>query len=128
MTPRFLGMEAIQKIQADSINTYGGAHGLRDENLLKSALDRAENRYFYEPNSSIPALAAALSWGLIKNHVFLDGNKRVGLGALVSFLASNGYELNCSASDARDATLHAAASEWNEEQWTEWVVRTARER
>ena len=123
MTPRFLSVEAVCRIQKDSIEVYGGAHGLRDENLLRSALDRAENRYYYEPNVSIAALAAALSWGLSKNHVFLDGNKRVGLGSLIAFLALNNYQLTCSTLETLAMTLRAAASEITEDEWTAWLER-----
>ena len=123
MTPRFLTAEAVQKIQADSINTYGGAHGLRDAGLLQSALDRAENRYFYQPDASIASLAPALGWGLIKNHVFIDGNKRAGLAAVVTFLALNDAVLACSSDEAREMTLRAAASEMAEEEWIEWLER-----
>jgi death-on-curing protein len=126
MTPRFLSVEAVCRIQKDSIEVYGGAHGLRDEGLLRSALDRAENRYYYDPNASIAVLAAALSWGLIKNHVFIDGNKRVGLGSLVAFLALNGQSLSCPESEVLTMTLRAAASEITEEEWTAWLERTVR--
>lgn len=60
MNLRFLTAEAIQKIQADSIETYGGSHGLREPGLLQSALDRAENRYFYEP--TLPWQASPRHW------------------------------------------------------------------
>ena len=126
MNLRFLTVEAIQKIQADSIETYGGSHGLREPGLLQSALDRAENRYFYEPGSSVASLAASLSWGLIKNHVFIDGNKRAGLAAMITFLELNEYELICSVEEARDMTLRAAASEITEAEWILWVEGAAR--
>jgi death-on-curing protein len=128
VSPRFLTVEAIQKIQADSIETYGGSHGLREPGLLKSALDRAENRFFFEPDSSMASLAASLGWGLIKNHVFIDGNKRAGLAAMITFLELNGFELACSVDEARDRTLQAAASEITEAEWTRWVEGAARPR
>jgi death-on-curing protein len=126
MTPRFLIMEAVQLIQASLIDTYGGAHGLRDEGLLRSALDRAENRYFYEPDTSIATLAASMSWGLIKNHAFLDGNKRVGLGALVVFLELNGHELICTWDEAKEMTVKAATTTLSEVEWTSWVELVTR--
>lgn len=72
------------------------------------------------------SLAASLAWGLIKNHVFIDGNKRAGLAALVTFLELNGYELTCSVEEARDRTLQAAASEITEAEWTRWVEGATR--
>jgi death-on-curing protein len=89
----FLGVAGVKAIQADQIDTYGGSHGLRDEGLLASAVMRAENKANFDPEATLASIGAALSFGLVKNHAFIDGNKRVGLGALVDFLALNGYML-----------------------------------
>jgi death-on-curing protein len=68
-------------------------------------------------------LAATLAWGLIKNHAFIDGNKRIGLICLVSFLTLNGHRLTCSQPEETDMVLRAAAGEITEEQWTTWVMQ-----
>ncbi len=70
-------------------------------------------------------MAASLSWGLIKNHAFLDGNKRIGLAALAVFLEANGFSLICSVEEETAMVLRAAASEITEEEWTAWVARSA---
>jgi death-on-curing protein len=122
---RFLDVDSVQAIHAYLIDTYGGTHGLRDSSLLQSALDRSENRYYFEPDVSAARLAAAVGWGLIKNHAFLDGNKRMGLAAVIAFLHGNGYMLVCSETEVQAMTLRAAASEISEDHWTAWLEQVA---
>jgi death on curing protein len=69
-------------------------------------------------------VAASLAWGLIKNHAFIDGNKRVGFVTMVAFLEMNGYRLICSESEETAMVLRVAASEITEDEWTAWVVRS----
>lgn len=88
-----LNVEAIEKVHSDLIDQYGGSHGLRDAGLLESAVQRAENKIYFQPESTVAAVAASVSYGLIKNHAFIDGNKRIRLAALVDFLRLNGYRL-----------------------------------
>lgn len=121
---RFLTVTQIEELQAKSIDTYGGSHGLRDAGLLESAVLRAENHAAYDPGACVANVAAALAWGLIKNHAFIDGNKRVGAAALFLFLAANGYGLTCSEAEETEILLRAAASEITEEEFTDWVERT----
>jgi len=119
----FPTFEAICLLHADLIDTYGGPHGLRDENLLRSALDRAENRYYCEPDASVARLAAALGWGLIKNHVFVEGNKRIGLATILAFLEENGHRLTSFKDETQAMVLRVAASEMDEQAWTVWLER-----
>lgn len=94
---------------------------MRDEGLLQSAVLRAENKVAYEPTASVATVAASLAWGLIKNHAFVDGNKRIGLASMVVFTELNGYHLTCTEVEETGMVLRAAASEITEEQWTRWV-------
>jgi death on curing protein len=77
------------------------------------------------PDASIAELAATLAWGLVKNHAFIDGNKRIGLAALLVFLRINDHWLNSSEEQARVMILRVAAGEIGEEGWTAWVVDAA---
>jgi death on curing protein len=120
---RILSVEAIEAFQRQSISDHGGSHGLRDRGLLESAAARPENVEHYRPEASVGELAATLAWGLIKNHAFIDGNKRVGLICLVNFLHINGYRLTSSQEEEIAMVLRAAAGEITEEQWTVWVMR-----
>jgi len=71
---------------------------------------------------AVPELAAAYAWGLLRNHPFVDGNKRVALATMVVFLELNGWELRCSEAEETAMVLGAAAGEMKEAAWTKWVV------
>lgn len=120
----FLSVDAVQAIHNNLIDVYGGLHGVRDKGLLESAVLRAENKATYKPGASIGEIAASLSFGLIKNHAFLDGNKRVGLAALVDTLGLNGHGLTVPVPEAEKMVQRAAGSEITEEEWTAWVERS----
>lgn len=121
MTWNFLSVDAVIVLQAALIEESGGSHGLRDAGLLESAIARAENKVNYDPEATVATVAASLSWGLIKNHAFIDGNKRIGLAALVVFLEANGCSLICSVQEETAMVLRAVASDIKEEEWTAWV-------
>ncbi|SNS32427.1 death on curing protein [Granulicella rosea] len=121
---RFLTVENIIALQAEQIDLYGGSHGLRDFGLLESAVSRAKNKVNYEPDATVPQVAASLSWGLVKNHAFIDGNKRIGLVSLIVFLGANGYRSVKSPMEESAMVLRAAASEITEDEWTAWVERS----
>ena len=120
MTWNFLGVDAVIVLHAALIEESGGSHGLRDAGLLESAIARAENKVNYDPEATVAT--ASLSWRLIKNHAFLDGNKRIGLAALVVFLDANGSRLACPVEEETAMVPRAAASEITEEEWTAWVA------
>jgi death-on-curing protein len=115
VTWRFLSVEAVTALHAELIEESGGSHGLRDAGLLESAISRAENKVNYDPDATVGTVGASLSWGLIKNHAFIDGNKRIGLGALAVFLKLNGLVLTCSVEEETAMVLGAAAGEITEE-------------
>lgn len=117
----FLDVAVVKAVQADLIDIYGGSHGLRDAGLLESAVLRAENKAAYDPEATLGAIAASLSYGLIKNHAFIDGNKRIGLAALVDTLAFNGHQLTASIEEQIATVLAVASSELSEADWTTWV-------
>jgi len=123
VTWHFLNVEAVVALHAKLIEESGGSHGLRDFGLLESAISRAENKVNYDPEATVASVGASLSWGLIKNHAFIDGNKRIGLGALAVFLKLNGFALTCSVEDEVATVLRAAAGEITEAEWTAWVAR-----
>ncbi len=85
---------------------------------------RPENLVAYGEVSSVAALGAALSWAILRNHPFADGNKRASFAALTIFLEVSGYQLTCSEVEETAMVLQAAASEVGEEEWTAWVERS----
>jgi death-on-curing protein len=76
---RFLTLEDVLVLHADQIDRYGGSHGIRDEGLLKSAISQPESQFEGKYlHDSIAAMAAAYLFHVVRNHPFIDGNKRVG--------------------------------------------------
>jgi death-on-curing protein len=82
---------------------------------------RAENRAAYDVEATTGSIAASLSFGLIKNPAFIDGNKRIGVAALITCLRLNGYRLSASKTDLLATVLRVASSELSESAWTAWV-------
>jgi death on curing protein len=99
----------------------GGAAGIRDNGLLESALARPIQLFNYGENVDIAALAATYIIGIVKNHPFVDGNKRVGFGMGVLFLELNGCRFKANPIDAANTILAVAASEISESDLANWV-------
>ena len=122
---RWLTAGAVAAIHEELISRYGSVPGFRDEGLLESAIARPQHLAAYKRNVTVPSLAAAYGWGLLRNHPFVDGNKRVALAAMVVFLDLNGWELTCRPAEETAMILRAAAGEIKESAWNEWVERSA---
>ena len=105
---------------------YGGAPGLRDLGLLQSALARPRQLQAYGGNPSVIELAAAYTVGILHNHPFIDGNKRIGfvLGAL--FLEMNGYRLAASEENATQAVLGLTEGTLDEAAFVAWLRANSR--
>jgi death-on-curing protein len=99
--------------------------GLRDEGLLESALARPQQLFAYG-KPSLFDLAAAYAFGLVRNHPFLDGNKRIGFTTAVVFLELNGYRFAASEVDATIQTLALAAGELDEADYAAWLKANSR--
>jgi death on curing protein len=91
--PLFLTLDEVLEIHDQQIERYGGSHGLRDQAGLESAVATPQATFGGELlHSSIPAMAAAYLFHLCQNHAFIDGNKRVGANAAITFLLMNNWE------------------------------------
>jgi death-on-curing protein len=119
--PRWLTVRAVQAIHDELIARYGGLDGVRDPGALESALARPKHLHSYRMRSTIPQLAAAYGWALLKNHSFVDGNKRIALAGLTVFLELNGWEWVASEVEETARVLAAAAGEMSEREWSVWV-------
>lgn len=102
------------------LSEHGGLSGIRDEALLDSALTRPQQRFAYSDKPSIFVLAASYSYGLVKNHPFVDGNKRVALTVAAIFLELNGYSLDTSEAEAVVIFEQLAAGDLTEEDLANW--------
>ena len=90
--PRWLTKAEVLDAHERQLAEHGGPIGVRDDGLLESALARPENLQVYG-DPDLADLAAAYTFGLAKNHPFIDGNKRTSLAACTTFLLMNGYRL-----------------------------------
>jgi death-on-curing protein len=126
--PRWIERNALLLLHSASLAQFGGSPGIRDEALLDSALTRPRNRYLYDPASDLAALAAAYGYGLVRNHPFVDGNKRVAFVAVGVFLALNGMALEVEALEAIRVIFGAAAGEVTDSVLAEWIRANARPR
>ena len=124
--PHWVSQELALALHAASLERFGGSDGLRDVNLLESSLSRPLQLFFYE-NASLFQLAAAYTHGLIKNHPFVDGNKRTAFLAGAIFLEKNGLRLEASEADAYTYTYGLAASTISQENYALWLEESCRQ-
>jgi death-on-curing protein len=122
-TPRWLDKQALLLLHEESLATFGGASGLRDEGLLDPALHRPRNLHELDGVSDLSALAAAYAYGLSRNHPFVDGNKRAALLAIGVLLAINGRRLTASPVEAVVVMTALAAGELDEPSFAAWIRR-----
>ena len=93
---KFLNLSEVLQILEDQIRNYGGAYGVRDINLLSSAIYVPESSFNgHYLHNTIPAMAGAYAFHICQNHPFIDGNKRAALASALVFLDINGYDFNC---------------------------------
>lgn len=121
---RFIDRRALLLLHGESLAEHGGAAGLRDEGLLDSALARPHHLLAYAAADAQPGaaeLAAAYAAGLVRNHPFVDGNKRAAFLAAGLFLALNGWRLTVSQAEATVAVLDLAASAMPEAEFAQWL-------
>ncbi len=119
--PEWIAKEALLVLHTKSIAVHGGIDGLRDEGLLESALQRPLNRFHYEGEQDIPALAATYGVAVAKNHPFLDGNKRAAFLCLTLFLRLNGHRLTADQVQATKTMYAVAAGEIEMDTLSGWI-------
>ena len=123
--PKWLTMQMVRAIHDEQLAMFGGAQGLRDPGLLESALAKARDRCAYEGDAGIFRLAAAYCTGIVRNHPFVDGNKRTGLLSLQAFLALNGYRFRPAQEDEVQIILGLAAGAVEETDLARWIAANA---
>jgi death-on-curing protein len=118
--PRWLTCEQAFAIHGRQLRRFGGASGLRDEGMLRSALERPVNKWHYE-QTGLFELAAAYAFGLAKNHAFVDGNKRIAFLAMAVFLRKNDVRFTPDQAGATAMMLALAAGEVSEQSLARWI-------
>ncbi len=119
--PIWIEKSLVLAIQSRLLVEHGGASGIRDEGLLESASDKPKNLYSYG-NPDLYDLAVAYITGLVQNHPFVDGNKRIGFMAGYIFLARNGKELIADEAEAAQIILDLASHSIEEIQLKRWLI------
>jgi death-on-curing protein len=118
--PKWLTYEQVVAIHSRQLRRFGGGAGLRDDGLLRSALERPVNKWHYE-QAELPLLAAAYAFGLAKNHPFVDGNKRIAFMTMMIFLRRNGIRFAPDQAHATKMILALAAGEVSEQSLARWI-------
>ena len=111
----------VDAIHNDQLREHGGLPGIRDQNVLESALARPQQKWHYADNTDVPMLAAAYAFGLVKNHPYRDGNKRIGFLAMVTFLGMNNIELTALDAEVVAEILALADGSVSEEALADWI-------
>ena len=123
--PYWLTREECLALHDMMLSQYGGIAGVRDEHLLESALARPRQLLAYG-KPSMAEMAAAYAAGIVKNHPFLDGNKRTGFMLGAGFLERNGHEVHATEADAALRTLALAAGKMTETAYSAWLVANSK--
>lgn len=111
----------LDVIHDSQIREHGGTPGIRDEGLLESALARPQQKWAYTEKPDLATLAAAYVFGLVKNHGYVDGNKRVAFMAAYVFLGMNGYDVEAEEAAVATTIERAAAGEVSEVALADWL-------
>lgn len=118
-----LSKEQILLLHTQLIEQTGGSNGVRDYNLLESALETPFQTFLdTDLYPTVQAKAARLGYGLIKNHPMVDGNKRIGTHAMLVFLALNGIQLSYTQKELYEIIMYVAAGKAEYEDLLVWVL------
>src|SRR5215468_175831 len=118
--PNWVTYDQVVAIHGRQLRRFGGAPGLRDDGMLRSALERPLNKWQYE-QVDLASLAAAYAFGLAKNHAFVDGNKRAAFMTMVVFLRKNNILFAPDQAHATAIMISLAAGEVSEQSLARWI-------
>lgn len=118
----FIPKQIIIYFHEQLINLYGGTLGIRDEGLLESALEQPKATFGGSClHDSLAKMAAAYGFHICKNHPFIDGNKRIALVAMDTFLQKNGYEISAPEKDVYEVMMKLASGDITKAELTAWL-------
>ena len=119
--PRWLNRVVIDAIHTDQLREHGGLPGVRDENALESALARPRQKWTYAESTDLASLAAAYAFGLVMNHPYRDGNKRIGFLAMATFIGLNGQDFAASDEEVVSVIIQLASGQLTEDDLATWI-------
>jgi death-on-curing protein len=117
----WLDVDDVIEIHQKQLARYGGPAGIRDQNLLESAVARPQQKYHYRNVTEVRELAAAYAFGIARNHPFTDGNKRAAYFAMRTFLILNGLDIEASEDEKYDRMIALASGQPSEDQLADWL-------
>jgi death-on-curing protein len=118
--PKWIRVDSVVAAHAKQLARHGGIEGIRDPGLLESAVFRPRNLWSYAP-CDFAGLAASYAFGIVRNHPFLDGNKRTALSTCRAFLFINGFSIAATQDEKASQILALAASEITEAVFAQWL-------
>ena len=119
--PRWVDRVVVDAVHLDQIRVHGGLPGVRDENALEAALERARTKWGYESTTDMALLGAAYAFGLVTSHPFRDGNKRIAFLTMVVFLGLNGFDFDAPEAEVVTMMVAAADHRASEADLTAWI-------
>ena len=120
--PLWMSKSSVLAAHSQQLAEHGGSDGIRDENLLDSALAKPHNVFAYEDDADLFRLAASYASGIARNHAFVDGNKRTALAVSSAFLIRNGWDIDAPREDLYATFLHLADGSLSEEELAGWFT------
>jgi len=124
--PLWIGERDVLAIHDRLLALHGGATGVRDRDLLESALARPRQHHSYAKTSDVVEMAALYTAGIVRNHPFIDGNKRTGFVIGVLFLELHGFDFKASEADATQAVMALASGTLDEAAFAAWLRENAK--
>jgi death-on-curing protein len=126
--PLWIEERDVLAIHDRLLGVHGGAPGLRDRGLLQSALARPRQHHAYAASREVIAMAALYAAGIVRNHPFVDGNKRTGFVVGILFLELHGFDFKASEEDATKAVWDLAAGTLDEAAYDGWLRTNVKRR
>lgn len=126
--PLWIEVRDVLAIHDRLLALHGGAAGLRDRGLLESALARPRQHHAYAGKPDIVEMAALYTAGIVRNHPFVDGNKRTGFVIGVLFFELHGFDFNATEENATQAVLALAPGRLDETAYAMWLRRNVKHR
>jgi len=126
---KYLTIDDVLKIHERLIEKYGGSKGIRDFGLLESSV--SQPKMTFDEKELYPTLvekAGILGYSLIRNHCFIDGNKRIGHASIEIFLLLNGFEIFCNMDEQEEIIMSIARGELNKYEFFEWLRKSIQKR
>jgi death-on-curing protein len=128
LEPRWLTVFIVERIHEEQIREHGGEHGVRDKSLLQPALSRPKNTFAYDKRADLIELAADYTFGIARNHPFVDGNKRSAFLAAFVFLDLNDLMLEAEEPEVVAIVVALSSGDIGRDEFATWLRKHTQQR